>query len=301
MSRRGLLLFAALSVLWGVPYLLIRVAVRDVSPATVVVARTGLGALLLLPLAVRGGGFGAALRRWPALLAFTLLEVTGPWWLLARAEQRLPSALSGLLVAATPLVAAVTTRLVGGDQPLTRSRLVGLVVGFAGVVALLGLDLATTDLGAAGAVGLVVLGYGSAPLLLNRHLSDVPPLAVIVSALAFTAVVYLPAAVAAAPTERPGAAALVSLALLASLCTAVAFVAFFALIADAGPNRALVITFVNPAVAVVLGVAVLGERLTPAMVVGFVLILVGAVTATRRPQTSRLGRRPSSTSSALRR
>lgn len=284
MTRRSWLLFVAMSVLWGLPYLLIRVAVRDLSPATVVAARTALGALLLLPLAVRRGGWRALGHHWVALLCFTGLEITGPWFLLVRAEQHLPSALTGLLVAATPLVAAVATRVVGGDVPLTRIRILGLLVGLAGVAALLGLDLGGADAGAAAEVGLVVLGYGTAPLVLNRYLHDVPPLAVIVSALTLTAVVYLPGALAAAPTEHPDPSALLSVGLLAAVCTALAFVVFFALIADAGPNRALVITFVNPAVAVVLGVTVLGEHLTAAMVLGFSLILAGAWTATRRPR-----------------
>lgn len=288
MTRRGWLLFVAVSVLWGLPYLLIRVAVRDLSPATVVAARTALGALLLLPLAARRGGWRALSRHWVALLAFTGLEITGPWFLLARAEQHLPSALTGLLVAATPLVAAVTTRIVGGDAPLTRTRIVGLVIGLAGVAALLGLDLSGADAGAAGEVGLVVLGYGTAPLLLNRYLHDVPPLAVIVCALGITAVVYLAPALAAAPAEHPRPAALLSVVLLAAVCTALAFVVFFALVADAGPNRAVVITFVNPAVAVALGVTVLGEHLTAAMLLGFALILIGAWTATRRPRPTRV-------------
>lgn len=286
MTRRGWLLFAALSLLWGLPYLLIRVAVRDLTPATVVAVRTGVGALLLLPLAVRRGGFRAAAAHWPAVLAFTGLEITGPWWLLAHAEQDLPSGLAGLLVAATPLVAAVATRVIGGDTPLTRTRVAGLVIGLAGVAALLGLDVSRADVPAAGAVGLVVAGYGTAPLILNRYLHAVPPLAVIVTALGLTAAVYLPAAVTAAPTEDPQPAALVSVALLGAVCTALAFVVFFALIADAGPNRALVITLINPAVAVALGVTVLGEPLTPSTVCGFALILTGAWAATRRPRPS---------------
>lgn len=288
MTRRGWLLFAAMSLLWGLPYLLIRVAVGDLTPATVVAARTGVGALLLLPLAVRRGGFRAVAAHWPAVAAFTGLEITGPWWLLAHAEQHLPSGLAGLLVAATPLVAAVATRIIGGDTPLTRTRIAGLVVGVAGVAALLGLDVTRADIPAAGAVGLVVTGYGTAPLILNRYLPAVPPLAVIVTALTSTAAVYLPAALVAVPTEHPHPAALVSVALLGAVCTALAFVVFFALIAAAGPNRALVITLVNPAVAVALGVTVLGEPLTPVTVCGFTLILTGAWTATRRPRPATL-------------
>jgi len=264
-TRRGWLLFAAMGVLWGLPYLFIRVAVRELAPATLVCARCLLGALLLTPFAVRRGTLAPLLRRWRPLLAFTVLEVTGPWLLLSDAERRLPSSLTGLLVAGVPLVAAVASRLTGAVDRLDAARLAGLGVGLLGVGALVGLDV-----------------HGAAPLVISRSLGDVPSLQVIAAALGVTALVYAPVAATHLPTRVPPATVLVSIGLLAVLCTAAAFVLFFALIAEAGPNRALVITFVNPAVAVLLGVLLLGEPLTRGTLVGFPLVLLGCVLATRR-------------------
>ncbi|MGB8650664.1 MAG: DMT family transporter [Mycobacteriales bacterium] len=281
MTRRGWLLFTAMCVLWGIPYLLIKVAVEDLSPPVVVLARTGLGALVLLPIAVHKGYLTALRQHWRPLLAFTALEIAGPWLLLTDAERSLTSSLSGLLIAAVPMVAAVASVLSGGEDRLDRTRVLGLVVGLAGVVTLLGLDVGG-DLGAAAEIALVVLGYATAPLIVSRKLSDVPSLGVIAGSLTLTALVYAPVAALSWPDRVPSGRVLLSVALLAAACTVVAFLVFFALIAEAGPNRALVITFVNPAVAVLLGVLLLGESLTVGLAVGFPLILLGCVLATRR-------------------
>jgi len=279
-TRRGWVLFATMGVLWGLPYLLIRVSVRELSPPTLVFARTALGALLLAPFAVRRGALRPLLARWRPLLAFTVLEVAGPWLLLSDAEQRLRSGLAGLLVAAVPLVAAIASGITGDDR-LSAGRVVGLAVGVLGVAVLLGLDVRGGDLGAAGEIGLVVLGYGTAPLIVSRHLSAVPSLQVIAASLGLTALGYAPLAATHLPARVPSGQVVLSVILLAVLCTAAAFVLFFALIAEAGPNRALVITFVNPAVAVLLGLVLLGEPLTGGTAVGFPLVLLGCWLATR--------------------
>lgn len=281
MTRRGWLLFAAMSVLWGIPYLLIKVAVDELSPPTLVFLRTGLGALVLLPYAVAGGGLTALKDHWRMVLAFTVLELAGPWLLLADAERHLTSSVTGLLVAAVPLVAAVVSRLVGEDDRLDRTRMLGLLVGVAGVAVLLGLDLRGNPR-AALEMGMVVVGYGSAPVLASRRLSDLPGLTVTVAALSLTALLYLPFAAFNLPAHLPSAKVIAAVLVLAAACTAVAFLVFFALIAEVGPNRALVITFVNPAVAVALGVLLLGEHVTLGTAIGFPLILGGCVLATRR-------------------
>ena len=285
MSRRGWLLFAVMCVIWGVPYLLIKVAVEEVTPVELVFLRSALGALVLLPWALRGRAFGPALRAWRPLLLFAVLEMAGPWLLIAYAEQSLSSSLAGLLVAAVPLVAALAGRAVGEADRLDRSRVAGLLVGFAGVAVLLGLDV-RGDLLAVGAMGLVVLGYATAPLLVSGALREVPASGVTVTALGATALVYLPLAVAGAGGPLPSTTALAAVAALGLVCTALALVLFFALIAEAGPHRALVITYVNPAVAVALGIALLGEPFTLGTAVGFPLVLVGCVLATRRSRAA---------------
>ncbi len=280
MTRRGWVLFATMCVLWGMPYLLIKIAVEELTPSQLVLLRTGLAAAVLLPYAVVRGQVRAVLRAWRPLLAFTALELTVPWLLLADAERDLPSSLTGLLVAAVPLVAAFAGRLSGAEDRLDRVRLLGLGLGFAGVAALLGLDVEGGAVRAVVLVGIVVVCYAVAPLVLDRWLADVPAVGVTAVSLTLTALVYLPTG---APGLRvPSGRVVVAVGVLVVACTVVALLGFVALIAEAGPQRALVITFVNPAVALVLGIVVLDEPLTLGAVVGFPLILAGCLLATRR-------------------
>jgi drug/metabolite transporter (DMT)-like permease len=282
-SRRGWVLFLAMSVIWGVPYLLIKVAVGEMSPVVVVFARCVIGAVLLLPWTVARGQLRPALRHWRALLLFTVLEMTAPWLLLSYAEVSLSSSLTGLLVASVPFVAAVAARLLGGEERLTALRLAGMGLGVVGIAALLGLDVEGVALLPVLAVVLVVIGYGTAPLVASRALGDVPGVAVSSIALVVTAVVYAPFAIPriGQVTAAP-ATALASLAALGVVCTALALVLFFELIREVGPQRALVITFVNPAVAVLAGVLLLDEPFTLGLAVGLPLVLAGCALATRR-------------------
>jgi drug/metabolite transporter (DMT)-like permease len=282
-SRRGWLLFAAMSLIWGLPYLLIKVAVGELSPVVVVFLRCLVGAVLLVPWTLARGRLRLALRHWRALLAFTVLEMTGPWLLLPWAEQSLSSSLTGLLVAGVPFVAALAARLAGEEDRLSPVRIGGMLLGVVGIALLLGLDVAGAQLGAIGAVALVVLGYATAPMVISRALSDVSGVTASAVALVVTAVVYAPFAVPQlGQTADASADALLALVLLGVVCTALALALFFALIREAGPQRALVITFVNPAVAVLLGVLLLDEPFTLGLALGLPLILVGCVLATRR-------------------
>ena len=285
MSRRGWLLFAVMCVVWGVPYLLIKVAVRQLSPPELVLGRTALGAAVLLPWALHTGALMPALRSWRPVLLFAVLEMAGPWFLLSSAERTLSSSLTGLLVAAVPLVAALAGRALGEGDRLDRTRVAGLLLGVVGVGLLLGLDVQAGDLPAVGAVGLTVLGYALGPLVVSRSLRSVPSAGVNAAALSATALLFLPLA-ARSYDGMPSTRAVLAVLALGLVCTALALVLFFALIAEAGPNRALVITFVNPAVAVLLGIALLHERLTAGTAVGFPLVLAGCVLATRRTATA---------------
>ncbi len=283
MSRRGWLLFAAMSLIWGIPYLLIKVAVGEFSPVVVVFLRCAVGAVLLVPWTLARGRLRDALRHWRALLVFTVLEMTGPWLLLSWAEQSLSSSLTGLLVAGVPFVAALAARVAGEEDRLSAVRIGGMLLGVAGIALLLGLDVAGAQLGAIGAVALVVLGYATAPMIVSRKLPDVPGVTASAFALVVTAIVYAPFAVPQlGQTADASVDALLSLVVLGVVCTALALALFFALIREAGPQRALVITFVNPAGAVLLGVLLLDEPFTLGLAVGLPLILVGCVLATRR-------------------
>ena len=283
MSRRGWALFITMAVIWGIPYLLIKVAVEEVSPVLVVVVRCVIGAAVLLPWTLARGWLRPALRHWKALLLFTALEMTVPWLLLSWAEQSLSSSLTGLLVASVPFVAALTARLAGTEDRLTPVRLLGLLIGLSGIVALLGLDVEGGQLLPIAAIVVVVIGYATAPMVITRSLSDVPGVAASALALTVTAVVYAPFAVAdAGQLIDASDRALLSLAVLGVVCTAVALALFFALIREVGPQRALVITFLNPAVAVLLGVVLLDEPFTLGLALGLPLVVLGCVLATRR-------------------
>jgi drug/metabolite transporter (DMT)-like permease len=280
MSRRGWLLFIFLGVLWGMPYLLIRIAVGTIDPLVVAGSRTLIGALLLLPIALHRNALAAAFRNWKWLLAFTLIEISVPWVLLGHAETRLNSSTAGLLIAIVPLFAAIiVTRL--GHEKLEFRRMFGLGLGFAGVALLVGLDIHFSDLLAVAATIVVALCYAIGPIIIDRKLKDVPAIGVITASMILATLIYAPFAPFLWPTEF-NTAAVGSVIGLGVLCTAVAFLAFFALIAEVGPARATVVTYVNPAVAIVLGVLVLSEPLTTGMMIGFPLVILGSYLGTTR-------------------
>ena len=282
MTRRGWLLFAVMCVLWGIPYLLIKVAVRDFSPVAVVFLRTGIGAVVLLPVVLVRRELGQVLRAWRWVLIYTAVEVTIPWLMLSAAEERLPSSLVGLLVAAVPLVTAILLLVTRADDRVDWRRGLGLLIGFAGVAALLGLDNLRGDGLALAEMAVVIAGYAVGPIIIARRLGAVPATGVIAVSLALTAILYAPFALATWPSQIPSLTVVGAMLALGVLCTAVAFLAFFALIAEAGPARAQTFIYVNPVVALLLGVLLLGEPFGVADVLGLALILGGLLLATRR-------------------
>ena len=284
MTRRGAVLFVALSVIWGIPYLLIRVAVRSLDPAVLVFGRTLVGAAVLLPFALRSGVMKAVLARWKWVAVFGLIEIALPWYLLGDAEQHLPSAFTGMCVAVVPIIGAVIARFGPGRERLDRLRLAGLVVGLVGVVLLLGSNVSAQGVTplALVEVMIVTLCYAFGPAIAAWRLASVPAIGVNAAAITGVAVGYCIPAIIRWPHEMPPAAAIWSVVCLGLVCTALAFVVFFALIKEIGPSRATVITYVNPVVALVLGVLILGEHVTAGMAIGFPLVLVGSVLATRK-------------------
>jgi drug/metabolite transporter (DMT)-like permease len=289
-TRRGWVLFTAMSLIWGVPYLLIKVADSGVAVPVLVFGRTAIGALILAPLALRRREAGAIRRYWRWLALFAVVEVILPWVLLSDAERKLPSSLTGTLIASVPIIGAVLARLTSDDDRLTVVRWAGLALGLGGVALLAGPTAHGGDAWAVTEVLLTALGYSIGPLIASRKLSEAPSLGVNAVCLSLASLVYAPFAAAAWPHAMPRGAIIGSIAALGVVCTGAAFVLFFALIAEVGPARATVITYVNPAVAVALGVAILGERLTPAIVASFVLIIAGSFFATR-PGAAKAGRR----------
>ena len=284
MTRRGIVLFSLMAVIWGIPYLFIRVAVAEISPAVLVFARTGIATAILLPIAIARVDLRAVLARWRWVVAFAAVEVAGPWLALGSAEQHVSSSLAALLIAGCPLIGAAFALATGGADRTSRTGLVGLLIGLAGVLAIVGADFQASDATALLELAVVMTGYAIGPAILARRLGGLPSIGVMVLSLGLCAVVYLPIAIAQWPTVVPSTNVLASVAVLALVCTACGFIVFGALIKEIGPVRSTVITYVNPAVAAILGVLVLNENFTLAMGIGFALVILGSTLATRRPR-----------------
>jgi drug/metabolite transporter (DMT)-like permease len=281
MSARAWTAFAAVSTLWGIPYLFIKIAVDDgVPPIFLAWARVLMAAVVLLALSHRAGVLRPVLTRervrW--LAVYAVLEIVIPFPLIAAGEQHVDSSLAAILIAAVPIFVALLAIRFDHRERVTGARAVGLAIGFAGVVALVGLDVSgsSEELLGALAILLAAVGYAAGPMILNRHLSDVDPRAFMAVALSIAAVVLTIPALLKPPAQAPGGDALASIVVLGLFCTAAAFVLFGALIAEVGPSRASVITYVSPIVAVALGVAVLHERPGAGAIAGVLLILAGS-------------------------
>ena len=296
MSARAWGLFAAMSLIWGIPYLFIKIAVDDgVPPLFVAWSRVALGAAVLLPIAAHAGALRGLRRKLGWLAAFALVEVCIPFPLISYGELHVSSSLTAILIATLPLLVAVLTLFVEPEERVTPARLAGLLAGLAGVVVLMGIDVAgdRDELIGAGCILLATCGYAVGPMIIRTRLREADPRGVSAVALALATLFLAPAAALDPPQEMPGAGALASIAVLGIVCSALAFVVFFALIVEAGPTRATVVTYVNPAVAVLLGVTLLGEELGTASIAGLLLILAGSWTATggglrsRRTRTAR--------------
>ena len=284
MSGQAWALFAAMSVIWGLPYLFIKIAGVEVGPAALVLARTALALVLLVPIAIRSGALRPALRRWQPAAVFGVLEMGIPWLLLGHAEMRISSALAGLLLAAVPIIGALVTAMLGDRHNIAPVRVVGMVLGLVGVGALVGIDSAGGHLDLLSVLELLVVAvcYAVAPIIIDRQRNPPPAIGTVTVSIMFVTVAYLPFGVPGLARAWPlGTDVAGSLLVLGLLCTAIAFVLFFRLIAAAGPVRAVTITFINPAVAIVLGILVLSEQFTTGMLIGFPLVIAGSFLATR--------------------
>ncbi len=279
MTRKGWLLFMAISVFWGIPYFFIKIAVHDVDPAVVVFARVGIATIVLLPLAMKSKMVRQLRGHWPALLALTCVQVMGPFLLISYGEQHLSSSLTSILIALEPVLVALLALRFDAGERVRGPRLVGLVIGLIGVVTVLGLDVGGDGQALLGAamVLLAAAGYGLAALLLRKPVfASLPSLGVVTAECLLTTIVLMPLAVIRLPDKFPSLSVLVSLLVLGVICTALAWLTFFALIAEVGASRGTVFTYVNPAISVLLGVMLLGERLNVAILVGFLLIILGS-------------------------
>lgn len=281
------MLFVAVSVIWGIPYLFIKVAVDDgVPPAFVAWSRVVIGAIVLLALAYRADLLHGLRPRLRWLVVFAAVEITVPFPLIAAGEEHVDSGLAAILIAAVPLFVAVLALRFDAEESARGGRLVGLVVGLVGVGVLVGVDLTGTREELLGAAALLAaaLGYAVAPLLiLKRHLADLDPRVTMGVSLAIATLLLAPAVAYDPPSDTPSGAAIVAIVVLGLVCTAGGLTLFAMLNGEIGPGRAVVITYVNPVVAVALGMAFLDERPGAAAIAGLAMILAGSWLATRSP------------------
>ena len=285
MSARAWSLFTAVSVIWGIPYLLIKVAVDGgFPPVTLAWARMVLGGAVLLGLAGREGALAGLRAHWRPLLAYALVELAIPFPMIATGERHIASSLAAIVVATVPLLVALLSLRFDRSQTPTPRRLAGMLIGLVGVALLVGLDAtaSVTTLLAVGAVFLAAVGYAGGPIIYNSRLADLDPRASMGATLWIAALVLTPLSIVDWPSRAPTAGAIASMAALALVCSAAAFVLMAHLIMEIGPGRAVVITYINPVVALILGVIFLGESPGIGAVAGLALILAGSWAATSR-------------------
>lgn len=288
MSRKALFLFLIAGTAWGLPYLFIRLAVPYFSTPSVIFSRVVIGALVLIPIAVYRKSLMPALKAWPWVLAYAALEMIGPWFLITESERVINSGLAGLLVATVPFFGLIIGYFYLGDKSLAHKKtLTGLVIGFTGVLLLVGIDAfnGSVSLPHVGMVVLAALGYAIAPVIANQKMPNVSGVAINGLAMAMVAVFYAVPAITALPKElaaNPPIDAWGSLLGLGVICSALAFVAFFRLTREIDVARASLVTYMNMAVAVFLGIILLAEPITAGILIGFPLVVVGSILATRK-------------------
>jgi drug/metabolite transporter (DMT)-like permease len=287
MSRRNLILFILAGFLWGIPYLFIRVAVdsdNGFSPALVVFGRVFIGALILIPISIYDKTFFTAIKGWKYIAVYALFEMVGPWILIGTAEQKISSGLAGLLVSSVPIFSTLIASAYGDKTVWQPRRLIGIVVGFIGVFLLVGIESFT---GSSDLISILMtlaasLGYAFAVIYITRKMPGISGVAINGIAMAMTAVFYSPALFFLWPDRAVSANAIYSLIALGVFSTGIAFAVFFTVMNDIGPTRASLVTYMNTAFAVVLGVLILSEPLTVGIIVGLPLVLIGSYLASRK-------------------
>jgi drug/metabolite transporter (DMT)-like permease len=287
MSRKSLIYFGIVGVLWGIPYLLMKIAVEDFPPAAVVAGRTLIGAAILIPIAVYRKTFKGAVLGFKFVAFYAVMEMIGPWILITTAEQHISTGLTGLLVSTVPIFATIITSLRGDHSVWEFKRIFGIVIGFIGLIAVVGIESLSgnSDPVAIGMVVLASVGYAYAVIMVTSNLPLVDGIAINGLAMALTSVFWAPVAIAQWPSSISfnAVAALVALGIFS---TAIAFILFFTLLKDIGPARGSLVTYVNTAVAVVLGVIILREPLTIGIIVGLPLVLIGSYLASRKNKSA---------------
>ena len=278
MDRRAWIWLLALGAIWGASYLFIKIGLRDLSPGMVSFLRVALAALVLVPVAASQGALRGLLPRAGWLLLIGAVQVAGPFILIAAGEEEISSSLAGILVASAPLFTALLAPWIDREESSRGLRLGGVLVGFAGVGLLLGVDLGGEGAALLGGLMVVLasLGYAIGGFLVKHRLAGVPPVGMSATVMLASALILLPVAVATAPDSAPGLGPLAAVAALGFVGTGAAFVIFYWLISTVGPARAFIVTYIAPGFAVAYGATLLDEEVTVATIAGLVLILAGS-------------------------
>ena len=284
MTRKSWIQFGIVGLLWGIPYLLMKVAVADIPPPLIVAGRTFIGAAILIPIAIRKNTFKDAIRGIKYVAPYAVLEMVGPWILITNAEKEITSGLAGLLVATVPIFSSIFSSMRGDHTVWQPKRIFGLIVGFIGIVALVGIESITGSSNPK-AIAMVILAsilYAYAVLMITSNLPGVDGIAINGVAMAITSIIYTPIAIAMWPSHHVSMNAIASLIALGVFSTAIAFMLFFIVIVEIGPARGSLITYVNTAFAVVLGILILGEPITLGIIVGLPMVILGSYLASRK-------------------
>lgn len=285
MTRRHLGPFILIGFLWGVPYLFMRVAVREWEPSVVVFGRVVIGAAILFPIAFRRGVIKQSLKGFKWILAYAIFEMCGPWYLITHAETKINSGLAGLLVATVPIWSTIYSSISGDKTVWHHKRLLGIVIGFIGLILIVGIE---TISGAADTFSvfqtvLAAILYSTAMAIILKGMPNGDGVAINAIAMSITAIIFAPAAISAWPEQLPSFNATASLIGLGVLSTGLAFMIYFKLVKEIGQARGSMVTYLNTAFAVVLGVVILGEPLTIGIITGLPLVLIGSYFASRKP------------------
>ena len=288
MSRRNWFLFIFVGFLWGIPYLLIKVAVDELSPAVIVFSRVAIGSLILIPMAMRLGSLMPAIKAWRFVIPYAIGEMVGPWFLITAAEEKMSSGLAGLLVATVPIWATLIASMHGDKTVWQTKRLIGILIGFIGIVLVVGIESFSgrQSIVAIFMILVAAIGYAWAVTMVTTKIPYIEPISINAVAMVFTMIVYLPFLILHAPEKTPSIEALGSVIILGIFPTALAFILFFQLIKDIGTARGSLVTYLNTAFAVLLGVVILSEPFTLGIAIGLPLVLIGSYFASRKVTNS---------------
>jgi drug/metabolite transporter (DMT)-like permease len=286
MSRRAYFHFAVSGLFWGIPYLLMNVAVADIPPTVIVCGRVLIGAAILIPIAIHQKVLMDAIRGWRFVLPYAIFEMMIPWILITNAEKKISSGLAGLLIATVPIWSTIFASMSGDKTVWHSKRLVGMLVGFIGLIGLVGYEsiIGSSDPLSIAMMLVAAISYSYAVNTISQKLPDVSGIAINGLAMVITSIAYAPLMIVQFPeVSTVSTESAVSLLALGVFCTALAFISFFIVLKEIGPARASIGTYVNTAIAVVLGVLILSEPLTIGIMIGLPLVMIGSFLASRKP------------------